>query len=263
MLLGLKNLVEIHENKDFILALARRELVSKYKQSLLGKLWIIIQPLGLMLVLTIVFSLFVRLPSEGLPYAPFLFVALLPYLFFSKAIGASTGLINSYSGLIKQRNFYRPALVLIKFLSETVNFGFTLIGLVLVLLYYQLFPGLNALYAIPILCIQMIMMLGFMFLLAALNAYVRDVGVVAPLVLRMLRYLSPIMYSFSAIPLQYQPYVALNPLTGIFDGYRQAILHNQPPDLLMLVYSLVFSVVVFIIGWIVFMKLEKNFADVV
>ncbi|WP_332628482.1 ABC transporter permease [Halalkalibacter flavus] len=259
----MKSLSEIWEHKDFILTLSKRDIIAKYKQSLLGILWIILQPLGLMIVLTVVFSLFVRLPSEGLPYAPFLFVALLPYMYLNSAVNASTKLINSYAGLIRQRNFYRPSLVFIKFISESVNFGFALIGLLVVLLFYQIFPGVNALYAIPILAIQMLLILGVMFFLSATNAYVRDVGMVVPLGVRMLRYLSPIMYSYHAIPIQYQPYMALNPLTGIFDGYRQALLHNQPPDMMLLLYSFVFSLIVFIIGWVTFMKLEKNFADVV
>jgi ABC-type polysaccharide/polyol phosphate export permease len=262
-MLVLNSLSKIWEHKDFIVTLSKREIISKYKQSLLGKLWVIAQPLGLMLVLTVVFSLFVRLPSEGLPYAPFLFVALLPYLYFNQAVNSSTNLINGYAGLIRQRNFYRPALVFIKFVSETVNFSFTIIGLLIVLFLYKMVPGIYAFYAIPILLIQMILMLGLMLFLSAANAYVRDFGMIAPLILRMLRYLSPIMYSYHAIPLQYQPYVALNPLTGIFDGYRQTILHNQPPDLQLLIYSFVFSIIVLIIGWVTFMKLEKNFADVV
>ncbi|WP_231514953.1 ABC transporter permease [Oceanobacillus salinisoli] len=251
------------ENKDFIKTLSKREIISKYKQSLLGKLWILIEPMGLMIVLTIVFSVFVRLPSEGVPYAAFLFVALLPWLYFNKAVGASTRIIVSSSGLIRQRNFYRPALVLIKLLSETVNFGMTLIGLIAVLGYYHIVPGINALYAIPILFVQIIMMLGLMFLLSAANAYVRDVGLVTPIILRLGRYLSPVMYSFHSIPAQYQLIMALNPLTGILDGYRQAFLHNQPPNMTLLLYSFVFSIVIFVIGWITFKKLEKNFADVV
>ncbi|WP_368658024.1 ABC transporter permease [Metabacillus halosaccharovorans] len=259
----MSSLTKVWEQKDFIITLSKREIFSRYKQSLLGKFWLIAQPLGLMIVLTIVFSIFVRLPSEGLPYAPFLFVALLPYLYLNKAVGSSTNVISSYAGLIRQRKFYRPSLIFIKFLSETVNFAFSLVGLVVVFMVYKIVPGLYAFYAIPILLIQMIFMLGLMLFLSATNAYIRDVGMVTPLVLRMLRYLSPIMYSYSTIPIQYQPYMALNPLTGIFDGYRKTILHNQPPDMMLLLYSLVFSVIVLIIGWVTFMKLEKNFADVV
>ncbi|MDT8860324.1 ABC transporter permease [Alkalihalobacillus sp. MEB130] len=259
----MKSLSTILEHKDFILTLAKRDIIAKYKQSLLGILWIILQPLGLMVVLTVVFSLFVRLPSEGLPYAPFLFVALLPYMYINSTVNTSTKLINSYAGLIRQRNFFRPSLVFIKFLSETVNFGFALIGLVIVLLFYKIVPGFYALYAIPILAIQMILMLGIMFFLSATNVYVRDIGMIVPLGVRMLRYLSPIMYSYHSLPLQYQPYLALNPLTGIFDGYRQTILHNQPPDMTLLLYSLIFSLFIFFVGWFTFMKLEKNFADVV
>ncbi|WP_249870461.1 ABC transporter permease [Oceanobacillus saliphilus] len=254
---------KIWENKDFIKTLSKREIISRYKQSLLGKCWIMLEPMGLMIVLTIVFSVFVKLPSEGLPYAPFLFVALLPWMYFNKAVNGASRIIVGNSGLIRQRNFYRPALVFIKLLSETVNFGITLIGLMLVLLYYNILPGINALYTVPVLFIQMILMLGLMMLLSSVNAYIRDVGLVTPIILRLGRYLSPIMYSFYAIPEQYQPIMALNPLTGIFDGYRQAILHNQPPNMSLLLYSGVFSIVILIIGWITFNKLEKDFSDVV
>ncbi|WP_010197305.1 ABC transporter permease [Bacillus sp. m3-13] len=259
----MKSIKKILKNKDFILTLAKREIISKYKQSLLGKLWIIIQPLGLMLVLTLVFSLFVKLPSEGLPYAAFLFVALLPWYYFNASVGTSTRIITGYAGLIRQRSFYRPTLVFVKFVSETVNFFFALIGLVIVLIYYQIMPGIYSLLALPILFIQMMMILGFMFLLSSVNAYVRDFGLVAPLILRMGRYLSPVMYSYHTIPLQYQPFMALNPFTGIFDGYRKTILHNEMPDITLLLYSLCFSIIILTIGWITFNKLEKNFADVV
>lgn len=254
---------KIFEHKDFILTLSRREIISKYQQSLLGSLWVLIQPLGLMIVLTIVFSLFVKLPSEGLPYAPFLFVALLPWLFFNTAVNSSSKIIVSNAGLIRQRNFFRPALIFVKLFSETINFVITLGGLVLVFIYYGIVPGINALYAVPILCIQLILTLGLMLFLSAANAYVRDFGLIAPIILRMGRYLSPIMYSYHTIPEKYKPLMALNPMTGIFDGYRQSLLHNHPPDFTLLIYSLVFSVVTLVIGWITFMKLERNFADVI
>ncbi|WP_079710613.1 ABC transporter permease [Paraliobacillus ryukyuensis] len=257
------SLRKIWDHKDFIVTLSRREIISKYKQSLLGKLWVLLEPLGLMVVMTLVFSVFVRIPSEGLPYAPFLFVALLPWQYFNKSVNSSSKIIISNAGLIRQRNFFRPALVFIKFLSETINFGMSLIGLVLVLLIYQIMPGWNAFYAIPILLIQMILTLGLMFFLSATNAYIRDFGLVTPILLRLGRYLSPIMYSYQTLNDKYKPIMALNPMTGIFDGYRQSILHNQPPNMLLLGYSLAFSLFILVLGWTIFAKLEKNFADVI
>lgn len=251
------------QHLDFILTLAKREIKAKYQQSLLGKLWVLIEPLGLLIVLSIVFSLLVRLPSEGFPYPVFLFVALVPWLYFNSAVNSSTRVIIGNAGLIRQRNFYRPALVFINLLSQSFNFLITVIMLVTVLIIYRIEVGINALYAFPILAIQIIMMLGLMLFLSSINAYIRDFGLVAPIILRLGRYLSPIMYSFHAIPIQYQPMMALNPLTGIFDGYRQTILHNQLPNFSLLLYSLVFSIVVLIIGWITFKILQKNFADVV
>ncbi|WP_079478046.1 ABC transporter permease [Halobacillus salinus] len=251
------------QHKDFVFTLAKREVKSRYQQSFLGKLWVIIEPLGLMIVLSTVFSLLVPIPSEGVPYPAFLFVALLPWLYFNTSVNSSSRTIIGNAGLIRQRNFYRPALILVKLVSETVNFFITLVALVIVLVYFNIFPGLNAFYVIPIFLIQVVMMLGLMLFLSSVNAYVRDFGLVAPILLKMGRYLSPIMYSYHTIPAEYQPLMALNPLTGLFDGYRQAVLHNSPPNFVLLSYSLVFSVVVLIIGWMTFMRLQKNFADVV
>lgn len=255
--------LKLWEHKDFIVTLSKREIISNYKQSLFGNIWILIQPLGLLAVMTVVFSHFVQLPSEGLPYAPFLFVALLPWLFFNSAVGASPKIIVTFSGLIRQRSFYRPALVMTKLLSESINFIITLIGLVIILILYQIKPGVNAFYALPILGIQLLLMLGFMMFLAASNTYIRDFGQMTPLLLRLGRYLSPIVYSYHAVPEHYQTYLRFNPLTGLIDGYRKTILHNQPPDWLLLQYSFIFSICILVIGWATFAKLEKNFADVV
>jgi ABC-type polysaccharide/polyol phosphate export permease len=257
------SIIKLVNHKDFIVTLSRREIISQYKQSILGNLWIIIQPLGLLVVMTVVFSLFVHLPSEGVPYAAFLFVVLLPWIFFNSTVNSSSGIITGYAGLIRQRKFYRPALVFSKLLSAIVSFFISLIGLVAVFFLYQVQPGLNAFFAIPIFIIQVILMLGLMLFLSASNAYIRDFGLVTPLLLRIGRYLSPVIYSYQTVPEKYQIYLAMNPLTGIFDGYRKTLLHNLQPDWFLLLYSFIFSLVLLGIGWITFIKLENNFADVV
>ncbi|RBW68902.1 ABC transporter permease [Bacillus taeanensis] len=257
------HLSKIKENQNFIWVLTKREIKSQYKQSILGGLWIILQPLFLIMILTVVFSLFVRLPSEGLPYPLFLTAAIIPWRFFTGAAGGAPKIITGFAGIIKQRNFYRPALVFVKLVSEMISFLFASISILLLMLYYGVMPGVNSFYAILIFAVQLILTLGVMFILAATNVYVRDIGLLTPLVMRVWFYLSPIIYSYSFIPIQYQPYLALNPMTGIIDGYRRTLLHNQLPDFTLLTYSFVFGLVVLLIGWFTFLKLEKNFADVI
>ncbi|KHF38717.1 ABC transporter permease [Halalkalibacter okhensis] len=256
-------LCKLWKNKDLVLTLTKREINSQYKQSFLGKLWIVFQPLGLVAVYTIVFSLFVRLPSEGVPYALFFIVALLPWRFFNSTIGSSPRIVTGYSGLVRQRRFYRPALVFVKLISETVSFTYSLISLVILMVYFMFFPGANIFYVIPIFFIQLILSIGLMFLLSSLNVYVRDVNLMTPIIMRMWFYLTPIIYSYQSVPIQFQPLLALNPLTGIIDGYRRVIIHNQVPDFYMLSYGLIFGLTFLAIGWVTFLKLEKNFADVV
>ncbi|MFC0471056.1 ABC transporter permease [Halalkalibacter kiskunsagensis] len=251
------------DQRDFIWTLTKREVFSKYKQSILGIFWVILQPLILIAILTIVFSAFVRLPSEGVPYALFLTVAMIPWRFFNTAVNGSTKTITGFAGLIKQRSFYRPALIIVKLISETITFAFASVGIVALMIYFGWTPGINAFYALLLFCVQLIIMLGLMFLLSALNVYVRDVGFAVPLVLRLWFYMCPIIYSFENVPIQYQPYLALNPMVAILDGYRKTLLHNELPDFTMLAYSFSFGIIVLIIGWITFMKLEKNFADVI
>ncbi|KEZ52170.1 ABC transporter permease [Metabacillus indicus] len=256
------SLKQLAEHKGFILALAKRELDAKYKQSFLGKLWIVIQPFMFMLILTIVFSKFARLPSEGVPYALFFLTALLPWNFFTNAVGSAPNIIVGQTGLIKQRAFYRLSLVINRLLTESVNYFYSLISLVILFIYFQITPSWTFVMVIPLFILQAILIMGFMMLLSSLNVYVRDIGLATPIITRLWFYLSPVIYSYHSIGEEYQKWLILNPMTGILDGYRRILLHGEMPDIMPLIYTLGFSLVIFVVGFTVFNKLEKKFADV-
>ncbi|KUP05484.1 ABC transporter permease [Bacillus coahuilensis m2-6] len=258
----MNSLKELYKHRGFIWALAQREINSKYKQSFLGKLWIVIQPFMFTMILTVVFSVFARLPSEGLPYPLFFLVALLPWNFFTNSVGTSPNVIVGQSGLIKQRSFYRLTLVINRLVVESINFGYSLISLVVLFIYYQITPSLTMLLIIPLFILQAILAMGFMMILSSLNVYLRDIGLVTPIITRLWFYLSPIIYSFEFLSEEYKKWLLFNPLTGILDGYRKVLLHNELPLLAPLIYTAIFSVVVFVIGFVVFNRLEKKFADV-
>jgi len=258
----IQSIKRLAEHKEFILALARRELNAKYKQSFFGKLWIIIQPFMFMLILTIVFSKFARLPSEGIPYPLFFLTALLPWNFFTNAIGGAPNIIVGQSGLIKQRSFYRLSLVINRLVTESVNYFYSLISLVIIYVYFHVTPSFMALFIIPLYFLQCILILGFMMLLSSLNVYIRDIGLVTPIITRLWFYLSPVIYSFDSIGEKYQKWLVLNPMTGILDAYRKVLLHHELPECIPLLYSSIFAIVIFVLGFITFNKLEKKFADV-
>ncbi|XEC95258.1 ABC transporter permease [Paenibacillus tarimensis] len=252
---------KLYKNKEFIWALTKRELKGKYKQSLLGKLWIFLQPFSLMLILSFVFSQMVRLDSEGLPYPVFLFAGLLPMIFFQNTISSSANIITGKASLIKQKFFMREALVINKLFTEVINLFFGSLGFILILLYYQIQIGIYSMFVLIIFPIQLMFMYGLMLILSSLNVYIRDVEMLTPLIIRLWYYLTPVIYSYSSIPNKYKVILALNPMTGIIDGYRKALLHNTVPDIGLLLYSLGIGLVVFFVGSKLFSKLEKYFSD--
>jgi ABC-type polysaccharide/polyol phosphate export permease len=257
-----ESIKQLREHKGFILALAQRELNAKYKQSFLGKLWIVIQPFMFMLILTVVFSKFARLPSEGVPYPLFFLTALLPWNFFTNAVGAAPSVIVGQTGLIKQRAFYRLSLVVNRMITESINYFYSLISLVIIFIYFQVTLSWTMLLIVPLFLLQSFLIMGFMMLLSSLNVYVRDIGLATPIITRLWFYLSPVIYSYELIGEEYRKWLILNPMTGILDGYRKVLLHHQMPEWIPLAYTVGFSLVIFIIGFIVFNKLEKKFADV-
>lgn len=258
----LADIRKLPDYRELIVNFALREIKAKYKQALLGITWAIIQPIVLMGMMTVVFSYFARIPSEGMPYPLFLFTALLPWQFFSGALSRGTGSLSNQSALITKIYFPRESLVLASLAAAFVDFAISTLVFVALLAYYGVAPTITWLWVIPILVVQLTLSLGLMLFLAPLNAIYRDVGQAMPLFIQVWMYATPIMYPASLVPASARPYYFLNPMAAIVESYRSAMLRNQMPDLPFLACTALLALVVLICGYYFFKRLEKGIADV-
>jgi lipopolysaccharide transport system permease protein len=235
----------------------------RYKQSLLGVAWVVIQPLTAMVIFTVIFGRFAKLPSDGVPYAIFTYSALLPWQLFSAAVMRSANSLISSSNLLTKVYFPRLVLPVAATFANVVDFGVSLVVFFGLLAVYRVWPGWPLL-ALPLLVLLTIATaLAFGIWLAALNVRYRDVAYVLPFLIQLSLYLSPVAYSAQLIPEgPWRFAYALNPLVGLIQGYRWALVHGPAPD-----YTLAVSVGVVLIllvsGVYYFRRAEKTFADIV
>lgn len=259
--LMLRHLDELAAHHELIANFAAREILSKYKQAALGVTWAVLQPLMQLLTMTLVFSYFARVPSEGFPYPLYLFCGLLPWLYFSNSLNRGVTCLLNQRGLITKIYFPRECIVLASLIAAIVDLLFASLVYVALLMYYGHYPSLTWLYAIPVFVIQTMLALGLMLILAPLNAFYRDVGQMMPFVLQLWMYLTPIMYPTMLIPEQYRDWFALNPMVGIIEAYRDAMLRHETPDPTQIGYSAAVALIALLVGYVVFKKIELKIAD--
>lgn len=247
----------------FLLAqLTLREIRARYKQSILGYAWVLFNPLAQLLVYTFVFSLIIRFPTNGIPYPIFLAAALLPWNLFQATILSSAQSLVDNDSLLRKVAFPREVIPYAVVISKLVDF---LAAFAVFLVFYVIFGlqlQLSFLLLIPILLIQIVFTTALSLLLSAFNLFYRDIQYLANLFVMMLMYLSPVVYPLELVPEKYLFLYQLNPLVGIFQGYR-AVLFSFEVNVPLLTYSAVVSLVLFITAFGIFKKLEKYFSDAV
>lgn len=258
-----KNLVLFWDYRELLGNLVLREIVQRYKQSILGYFWIILNPLFQMIVMSFVFSTVLKVQSLGVPFIIFLSVALLPWNFFASSLNGATGVLVGSSSLITKIYFPREILVLASVLAKLVDFIFSLIILVVFFLIFKTPVTIYILWFFVILAIQMIFTLGLSLIIAALNLFYRDIQYLLSLIIMLWMYLTPIMYPVEMIPDRYRWIFKFNPMAVIINAYRQVLLGGLGPNLNSLGIALLMSVVIFIFGFYIFKKLEGKFADYV
>ena len=258
----LADIKKLPDYRELIINFALREIKAKYKQAFLGITWAIIQPIVLLGMMTVVFSYFARIPSEGLPYPLFLFTALLPWNLFSGALSRGTSALTNQSALITKIYFPRESLVLASLAAASVDFAIAAIVFVALLGYYGVAPTLTWLWVIPTFAVQLTLTLGLMLFLAPLNTIYRDVGQAIPLFIQVWMYATPIMYPASLVPASVRPYYLLNPMAAIIESYRSAMLRNETPDLPFLAFAALLALLSLVGGYYLFKRLERGIADV-
>jgi len=251
------------EYRELLGNLAHREIAQRYKQSVLGYGWVILNPLFQLIVISFVFSAILKIPSLCVPFIIFLSVALLPWNLFSSSLNSSANVLVNNSTLITKIYFPREILVYATIIAKIVDFFYSCLVLIVFLVFFHIQISASIIWVPVIFVIQFIFMTGLSLIFSALNLFYRDIQYVLALVLMLWMYLTPIMYPVEIIPPQYRFIFSLNPMAVIVNSYRQVILSGKSPNLNSLGIALAVSLGVFLIGFFLFKKLEGLFADYV
>lgn len=254
-------LAEVWQYRELLYFFIWRDVKIRYKQTAIGVLWVVIQPLLTMLVFTLFFGRLAKLPSEGLPYPVFYFAALVPWNYFAYALQMTTNVVVDNQRLITKVYFPRLILPLSSALSGLVDFAIGFIVLAIFTLAYHIHPTVAALWLPVLLLLAVFTALGVGLWLSALNALYRDVKYVIPFLVQFWMFASPVAYPSSLVPLRWRWLYGLNPMAGVIDGFRWAITgHGNPPGLLLAVSAAMVAVVV-LGGLFFFQRLEGTIAD--
>ncbi|MCY2978712.1 MAG: ABC transporter permease [Planctomycetota bacterium] len=252
---------ELWDRRELLQSLVYRDVQVRYKQTVLGFAWAILQPVFSMLVFTFIFGRFAKIPSEGAPYALFVYCGLLAWTFFSSAVtAAAQSLVNQQALLTKiylPRMFVPAAPVGGALVDLGISFGV----FALLMAFFQQIPGWGIVLIPVLLLLLLAAALGAGLFLAALTVSYRDFRYVIPFMMQAGMYVSPVIFSAEMIPPEYRYILALNPLMGIIDSFRAAFL-NRPFDWLLLAISAASSIGLLVLGMFYFRKTERRFADV-
>ena len=251
------------QNRQLLSELAKREIKQRYKQSVLGYVWVIVNPLAQMIVMSFVFSRIFGVAEIGVPYSIFLFAGLLPWNLFTSSLQSATNSLVENSGLLSKIYFPREVLVMSAILAKMVDFGLATMIFVIMMIFYRIPLSWNVLWFVPIFVIQNVFTYGLGLVLAAFNLFYRDIQYLLNLVLLVWMYLTPIMYMPEIFPEQYRWIFQLNPMAVMVNAYRQTILGGGAPNLISLGIALLLAVILAGGGFFIFKKLEGQFADAV
>jgi lipopolysaccharide transport system permease protein len=258
------NLRDLWIYRELIYFMVWRDVRVKYKQTLLGMAWAVIQPIVTMLVFTFLFDRVAKLPTEGVPYPVFSFTALLPWGLFAVALNQGSRSLVAHNSMVTKIYFPRLILPMSSVLAGLVDFVIAFVILVGLMIYYQVVPAYRLLWTLPLfLLLALITALGVALWLSAINVRYRDVNHALPFLTQLWLFITPVAYSASVISERWQILYSLNPMAGVVNGFRWALLGTgNGPDSTLWV-SAIISVLIFISGLFYFRSMEKTFADTI
>jgi len=253
---------DLWEYRELLYFLTWRDVKIRYKQTVIGFLWAIIQPLLKMVVFSIIFGGLAKMGSEGFPYPIFLYAGLLPWQFFASAVSRSGESIVGSANLIKKVYFSRLIIPIASVGACLVDFAISFIILIILMFYYNIIPTLSTFMVLPLVLATIFTALGVGMFISALNVAYRDFRYIVPFFVQIWMFLTPVVYSTGIIPENWRWLILLNPMAGIVDAYRSAIL-GKAFEWGNLGISMGIAVVIFLCGLIYFRKTERYFADIV
>lgn len=256
-------LSELWEYRELLYFLVWRDIKVRYKQTVLGAAWAIIQPFFTMVVFSIFFGRLAKMPSDGIPYPIFIYCALLPWQLFAYSLTQSSNSLVANQGLITKVYFPRLIVPASSVLAGLVDFAIAFVILIGMMLFFHITPT-AAIWTLPLFVLFAVMTaLAIGLWLSALNVQYRDVAYTIPFLTQFWLFATPIAYPSSLIPEQWRALYGLNPMAGVVEGFRWALLGTSNPSWLLLLVSAIVVVALLISGVFYFRRMEKTYADVV
>jgi lipopolysaccharide transport system permease protein len=257
------NLRELWAYRELLYFFTWRDIKVRYKQTLFGFAWAIIQPLFMMIIFSLFFGTLAKVPSEGIPYPLFSYAAVLPWTLFSEGLSRSSNSLVQDANLLQKVYFPRLLMPLAGILSPVVDFAIAFVVLIGLMLYFAHYPSVMMFLIFPFLLLELLLAIGIGMWLSAINVEYRDVRYAIPFLIQLGLFASPVVYPVTFVPERFQVvYGLLNPMAGIIEGFRWAILGTKPPSYL-LIASVAIIIVILVSGAFYFRRRERAFADVV
>ncbi|MGZ4787899.1 MAG: ABC transporter permease [Terriglobales bacterium] len=256
------DLAGVWAHRELLYFLTWRDIKIRYKQTALGALWAVIQPLFPMLVFTLFFGRLAKMPSDGIPYSVFAYAALLPWSYFASAVTNSSNSVVGSSNLITRVYFPRMIIPGSAVLAALVDFAIAFVLLGVLMIWHRIPPTASILMLLPLIALVTLLALGLGMLLAGLTVKYRDFRYAMPFLIQLWMFATPVIYPASLVPAKWRWVLALNPLTGIIEGFRSS-LFARPFDWPSLAFSTVFTVFMLIYAAYSFRRQERIFADLI
>jgi len=256
-------LQELWEYRELLSFLAWRDIKVRYTQTVLGIAWAIIQPFFTMVVFTLFFGKLAQIPSDGVPYPVFSYTALVPWTFFANGLTQTSNSLVGNANLLKKVYFPRLAMPVAAVLSGVIDFAFAFLVLLGIMFYYGVVPSLNLLWLPLFLLLALVTALGVGLWLSAMNVQFRDVRYAVPFLIQLWLFASPIAYSSNLVPERWRPLYGLNPMVGVIEGFRWALLGTTSLSWRDLAISAMIAFLLLLSGALYFRRMEKTFADIV
>lgn len=255
------NFIELWEYRELLYFFTWRDIKVRYKQTVIGVAWAVLQPLAMMTVFTLFFGKLARVPSEGVPYPIFAFVGLLPWQVFSRTISESTNSLVTDQRLITRVFFPRLLVPTAVTLAALVDFVISMGLLVLLMYFYGIIPGIEILWLPLFVALMLITVLGMGYWLSALNVEYRDIMYTVPFLTQLWLFLTPVVYPSSLVPEKWRAFYGLNPMTGVVEGFRWCLLGSGQGPSLMFWISVAIASTLFVGGIVYFRRRELLMAD--
>ena len=257
------DLAELWTYRELLYFFVWRDIKVRYKQTVIGAAWAVLQPLMTMLVFSLFFGKLAKIPSQGLPYPIFYYCALLPWMYFSTAMQGATNIVVDHQRVITKIYFPRVVLPIAAVLSGLLDFAISFVALLGMMVYYHMKPAGAVIWLPAFTLLAILTALGVGLWLSALNALYRDVRYVVPFLVQFWMFASPVVYPSSLVPEKWRLLYGLNPMAGVIEGFRWALTgHGQPPGILLAASSAAVILLVFS-GLVYYHAVEGTMADVV